>query len=114
MLNAETVSQYIKTNNGDFKGFLLKDKGEGDFIAKWDMDIPEPTEQDLIDAQTIIDSEKIINDAKRMLSKTDKDLARVSEDLYDILIDKGIIQPSDISTELRQTMSDRKQERAKL
>lgn len=114
MLNTKTVSQYIKTNNGDLKGYLLKDKGQGNFIARWDMDIPEPTEQDLLDAQDSLDAAKIISDAKRALSKSDRGIARLGEDLYDILIEKSIILPSDIDIKLRDIMTARKSERAKI
>jgi len=53
MLNNENVEQYIKDNNG--KGdYVLADSGDGNFIYKWDMDIPEPTNEQLIAASANI------------------------------------------------------------
>lgn len=59
MINDSNMKQYIKDNNGTGT-YLLKDKGEGDgdFIAKWDMDIPEPTDQQLTEAAAAVEASK--------------------------------------------------------
>lgn len=55
MINDDNVRQYIADNDGQGK-YLLKEPMDdsGIYIAKWDMDIPEPTEQQLIDAAVIV------------------------------------------------------------
>ena len=92
-MNDKLIRQYIRDNGGDLDGYLLKDKGDGagDFIAKWDMNIPEPKQQDLDDAQESLDSEKIKTQARRDIARSDKALSSLAEELYVILIDKEII-----------------------
>ncbi len=113
MLNNSTIKQYIKENNG--KGtYLLKDKGEGDFIAKWDMDIPKPIDDDLVYAQEILDTEAIQKQAQKDLIASDSRMARLAEDLYGILVSKNIIASSDIDADLVTAIETRKADRAKL
>jgi len=55
MINDDNVKQYIADNEGQGK-YLLKEPmdGSGIYIAKWDMDIPKPTQQQLVDAAVIV------------------------------------------------------------
>jgi len=90
MLNDRNIRQYIKDNEGS-GDYLLRDKGEGDFIDKWDMDIPKPTEEQLIYAGEIADQEEVERKAykpsdteillhalesKAGITQTDKDASR--------------------------------------
>ena len=57
MINNKIIKQYIEDNEG-VGTYLLKDAGEGDFIAKWDMDIPEPSKEQLINAAGIVEQQQ--------------------------------------------------------
>lgn len=113
MINDYIIKQYIADNDGEGT-YLLKDAGDGDFIAKWNMNIPEPTAAQLTDAKTKVEAEKIKEKARRDLSATDSKVAGLAEALYDTLIANQVISESDISQELRAAISDRAKARAKL
>ena len=53
-------------------------------------------------------------EARRALAETDKEMARVGEDLVDILIVKGLITMDDFPEAARAKIADRKAKRAAL
>lgn len=58
MLNVHTINRYLKNNGLDpDKGYLLKDKGDGVFIARWDLGISEPTTSEIDAIVVILDKE---------------------------------------------------------
>ena len=52
--------------------------------------------------------------AKDELAATDKDLARIAEDLIGLLISKGVIAASDLPQPVRDKLDNRKELRSKL
>ena len=88
MLNDNNIIQYIADNKGSGE-YLLRDAvdGSGQYIAKWDMDIPKPTEEQLIYAASIVETNNaykppeldVLLDAlekKSGITKADKDASR--------------------------------------
>jgi len=80
MLIAENIDIYIKQNNG-VGTYLLRDQGSGNFIAKWNLDIPEPTVAEL---KTIDVQRKI-----KPKHKFDK--------LLDKLVEKSVLTQEDVN-----------------
>lgn len=52
--------------------------------------------------------------ARHLLARTDPDLARITEDLIDILIARGVIQFTDFPAEAQAKLLQRRQTRAAL
>jgi len=80
MLIAENIDIYIKQNNG-VGTYLLRDQGSGNFIAEWNLDIPEPTVAEL---KTIDVQRKI-----KPKHKFDK--------LLDKLVEKSVLTQEDVN-----------------
>ena len=116
MLTDDTLREYIKSRGAapDNSKYLLKDRGKGNFIAKWEYPFPEPKEADLQSALQAVELEDGINSAKRELRKTDKDMPRALEDLYDALLSKGTILNSDVDQNILQLIEKKKLLRAQL
>lgn len=57
-----------------------------------------------------IDKDKIRGD----LAESDKKMARIGEDILDVLISKGILQMTDLPATAQETISERKSKRGKL
>lgn len=53
-------------------------------------------------------------DARHLLARTDTDLARITEDLIDILIARGVIQFTDFPAEAQEKLLRRRTTRAAL
>lgn len=53
-------------------------------------------------------------DAKREIADTDRRMARFAEDLYDTLVAKKVISPSDFDQATQDLMSDRKSMRDRI
>lgn len=70
----------------------------------------EAEEQAWIDAAPEREAEA----TKAELSQTDKDMARVSEDILDLLISKGLFTESELPPKAQETLNKRKQLRSKL
>lgn len=66
MLNTETINHYLKQNGKpENKGYLLKDAGQGNFIARWDFeDLERPTKKDLEQALAAIEQERSVQEKK--------------------------------------------------
>jgi len=80
MLIAENIDIYIKQNNG-VGTYLLRDQGSGNFIAEWNLDIPEPTVAEL---KTI--------DVQRKIKPKDK-----FDKLLDKLVEKSVLTQEDVN-----------------
>ena len=86
-------------------------------ITRWDTSIggPQPTNDQLkSDVVDYIANEVPAIKARQELADSDSDMARVTEDLVDLLLIKGLIEPHDLSTDAMATMTNRKAARAKL
>ena len=106
MINNNTVNEFLKENGlPEDTGFTLKDSGDGDFIARWDLNIPKPSHQDLaqyielvknkrdaIKMSVIFDSKDFYNIADYILSDAEnKELAKPTLDKYNIEKDLLIV-----------------------
>jgi len=60
MINTGTVNKYLEENGKEpDTGYLLKDAGEGNFVAKWDYDdLAEPTNAQLVVYVSELNAEK--------------------------------------------------------
>ena len=98
MIKIETINKYLEANNlpAD-KGYLLKDKGEGNFIAKWDAEVKRPTDAQLAGYVEAVERDEALKHWKRQMSRTDAGLPRFAEDIIDVLTDtQRAALPSDL------------------
>lgn len=51
---------------------------------------------------------------QRALAESDKKMARIGEDILDVLISKGVLQMTDLPESARATINERKSRRGKL
>lgn len=72
----------------------------------------QPASPDAADVQAFLRS--VDPDAANPLAGTDATLARVTEDLIDILIDKGLIQFTDLPLAAQNKLLQRRQTRSEL
>lgn len=97
MLNDSTLRKYIVNQGGvpDNSMYLLKDDGSGNFIKEWKYQFRKPRPEELSALQLQVDSDRDKARVRSQLLKTDKDMARVVEDLVDYL---GILDqlPQDV------------------
>ena len=73
MINDSIVRKYIESHNG-VGTYLLKDAGEGEFIAVWEMNIPEPTPSDIDQARDALRNEWILSEAAAYRDQRIEDL----------------------------------------
>ena len=84
MITVEHIEKYLG-DNGLSGGYLLKDKGQGNFIARWDHDIPVPTEEDLDIYVDAVARDKATDMHNREMRISDTEMPRYVEDIIDAL-----------------------------
>lgn len=86
MINVDTINRYLKDHDLPADdGYLLKDAGEGVFIAKWDLDIPKPTISQMNSYAAEILSERPDKDWEASMKESDNILPKYVEDIIDVL-----------------------------
>ena len=91
MITVDTVNRYLEDNGlPPDKGYLLKDAGEGAFIAEWNIGIPKPSTEQLNVYEAALLDEKPLRELKAQMENTD-----LSNDL------ENIIDALDVSTRTR-------------
>lgn len=90
MLNTDTINKYLEDNSlPPNDGYLLKDAGEGVFIAEWDLEIDEPTTEQLEALTAAVEADRVIEEWKTEMFQLDmeyatpENIARFMEDFYD-------------------------------
>lgn len=68
----------------------------------------------MIDPTRPIPPEALTQDAEALLSQSDSAIARVLEDLVDVLITRGVIQFTDLPDAAQDKLLSRRQTRARL
>ena len=84
MITIEKLDKYLEAN-GKTGGYLLKDKGQGNFIARWDHDIPVPTEEDLDIYVDAVARDKATDMHNREMRISDTEMPRYVEDIINAL-----------------------------
>ena len=86
MINDRIIRRYIEQQGEQPDGrYLLKDSGEGEFIAKWEYLFPKPTDAHVTSIVEELNREKIMREWQRQMNATDDAMPRHMEDLIDTL-----------------------------
>jgi hypothetical protein len=112
MFTVHHINKYLEENDRQKNvGFLIKDKGEGSFIAKWEVDgLPEPTIEQLSLYTVDLQNERLAVDTLEALKRSDiEDVPRITEDIWKILVDTNVATESDLPEETRAKLSKRSQ-----
>ena len=112
-LNSRTVQRYLD-DLSDAGTFLLKDSGSGVEIAQWSAAAPQPTAPQLATIQATLDAEDNEADLEKQLSATDKDMARIAEDIIGLLVAGNVIDTSNLPQEAQDKLAARAALRASL
>ena len=117
MNNIKHLAAAIEAKYGPCADTAIHNDGSYE-IVRWDEAIagtPKPNDAEVqvaIDEYVTIEQPK--QQARRDLAESDKDLARITEELVDLLLVKGIILPHELSNEAMDKLVARKLARSKL
>lgn len=96
-----------RDERGDIIGLLQRPLTE-DEAASGEWEAADPTDS------AVVAFARRLGDASNPLALTDAELARVTEDLIDVLIDRGVIQFTDLPVAAQNKLLQRRQTRASL
>jgi myosin-crossreactive antigen len=88
--------------------------GKGHKIKKWYSTQPKPTQGQLQAAQVEVDKAEGKKTAKRQFRKTDEDMTDIVEELFDVLVNEGVLSNSQIPNDMKTKINNRKALRSQM
>jgi|Deesub1362A_J573_1020465.scaffolds.fasta_scaffold00740_9 hypothetical protein len=113
-MNIAQCLMYLFPDAVPDRDYIVQDDGQGQYIAEWDLPDPQPTQAELEAVWPEVQAELAREEIKRQLAETDSGMARVIEDLIELLASKGVIAESELPQPTQDKITSRRNLRTQL